>query len=160
MNQTVLSKWLKFIIIGTGACGLLVYLLVVPMLGQAIAAYEQGAYDNCYWPWLLFIWATGIPCLMALFLAWKIAANIGADLSFSLSNARLLKWISILAAGDAAFFFVGNVLLLFLNRNHPGIVLFSLIVVFAGIAISVAAAALSHLVMKAADLQEQSDLTI
>ena len=38
--------------------------------------------------------------------------------------------------------------------------LMCLIVVFVGVAISVAAAALSHLVMKAAMLQEQSDLTI
>ena len=36
----------------------------------------------------------------------------------------------------------------------------SLIVVFVGVAISVAAAALSHLVMKAALLQEQQELTI
>jgi hypothetical protein len=33
-------------------------------------------------------------------------------------------------------------------------------VVFAGVAITVAAAALSHLVRKAAALQEESDLTI
>ena len=42
----------------------------------------------------------------------------------------------------------------------PGIILFSLLVVFIGIAIAVAAGALSHLVRKAALLQEQSDLTI
>ena len=65
-----------------------------------------------------------------------------------------------MAAGDSAFFFVGNVILLFCNINHPGIILISMIVVFAGIAITIAAACLSHLVRKAATLQEQSDLTI
>ena len=44
--------------------------------------------------------------------------------------------------------------------NHPGIILYSLIVVFAGVAISVAAATLSHLVLKAAKLQEENDLTV
>jgi hypothetical protein len=44
--------------------------------------------------------------------------------------------------------------------SHPGVTLLSLLIVFAGIAIAVAAAALSHLVHKAAALQEQSDLTI
>ena len=44
--------------------------------------------------------------------------------------------------------------------SHPGVALFSLIVVFAGVAVAVAAAALSYLVKKAAVLQEQSDLTI
>ena len=49
---------------------------------------------------------------------------------------------------------------MFLNMNHPGIVIMSLLIVFAGTAIAVAAAALSRLVKKAAALQEQSDLTI
>ena len=47
-----------------------------------------------------------------------------------------------------------------MNMNHPGIVLLAMVVVFAGIAVTVAAASLSHLVSRAADLQEQSDLTI
>ncbi|MBQ8231263.1 MAG: DUF2975 domain-containing protein [Lachnospiraceae bacterium] len=160
MKQTALSRWLKFIIIGVGICGLIVYGIVIPMLGQTIAAYEKGAFDYCYWPWLGFIWITGIPCYIVLVLAWKIANNIGADKSFSLSNAKFLKWISMLAIGDAAFFFAGNIVYLFLNMNHPGIVLFSLIIVFAGVAVAVASAALSNLVLKAEVLQEQSDWTI
>ena len=160
MKQSSLSKWLKFIIAGVGVCGLIVYFLVVPALGLSLAQYEKGSFDHCYWPWLGFLWATGIPCYAALVLAWKIASNIGADRSFSGENAKLLKWISALAAADAGFFFLGNILLLFLNMNHPGIVLVSLIVVFAGVAISVAAAALSHLVAKAQVLQDQSDWTI
>ena len=159
MKQTSLSKWLKIIIIGCSICGLLIYALVMPSIGQTLAS-ENPEISSYFWPWLIFIWVTGIPCYIALFFAWKIAANIGVDKSFSLSNAKLLKWISILAAGDAAFFFLGNIVFLLLNMNHPSIVLLSLIIVFAGVAISVAAAALSHLVMKAADLQEQSDLTI
>ena len=39
-------------------------------------------------------------------------------------------------------------------------VLLSLVAVFAGVAVAIAAAALSHLVAKAADLQAESDLTI
>lgn len=160
MKQTSLAKWLKFIILGVAVCGIIVYAFVVPMMGQTVATLEDGAFDYCYWPWLIFIWATAIPCGAALVCAWKIAGNIGADRSFSLANAKLLKWISVLAAGDAVFFFAGNIVLLFLNMNHPGIVLLSLLVVFAGIVIAIATAVLSHLVMNAAELQEQSDLTI
>lgn len=160
MKQLSLSRWLKFIIIGVGICGWIVYTMVIPMFGQLIALYEEGAYDHCFWPWLIFIWLTAIPCYMVLFFAWKIASNIGADKSFSASNAKLLKWISVLALFDAAFFFTGNIVYLFLNMNHPGIVLFSLLVVFAGVAVAIASAALSHLVMKAEVLQEQSDWTI
>lgn len=160
MKQAYLANWLKCIIIGVGICGLIVYFLVVPVIGRTIAVMEQGVYDHCYWPWLIFIWVTGVPCYTVLVLAWKVVCNIGADRSFSLPNAKLLKWISVLAAADAALFFAGNIVFLFLNMNHPGIVLFSQIIVFAGIAVAVAAAALSHLVLKAADLQEQSDYTI
>ena len=77
-----------------------------------------------------------------------------------MENAKLLALISRLAAGDAVFFFVGNVALWLLDMSHPGVVLLSLLVVFAGVAVSVAAACLSHLVRKAAVLQEQSDYTI
>lgn len=159
MKQDTLSKWLKMIIAGVGVCGLIIYAAVVPMLAEAVGD-RYPEFSGCQLPWLILIWVTAIPCYLALILAWKIAANIGADRSFSIENAKLLKWISVLAAGDSAFFFVGNLLYLLLNMNHPSIVLLSLLVEFFGAAISVAAAALSHLVRKAADLQTQSDLTI
>lgn len=44
--------------------------------------------------------------------------------------------------------------------NHPGVILALVLIVFACVVASVVAAVLSHLVVKAADLQEQSDLTI
>ena len=159
MGQKALSKWLKAILIGVGVCGLIVYFLILPEVGRStIDSYSE--FSGWYWPWLIFLWATGIPCYTALVFGWKIAANIGKDRSFSMENAKLLKWISWLAAGDAAFFFAGNVVFLFLNMNHPGVLILSLLVVFAGVAVAVAAAALSHLVEKAAALQEESDLTI
>ena len=159
MEQEKLAKWLKVIIIGIAVCGIFIYAFLIPGYGEMIVHdYPEFAY--CYTPWLIFITLTAVPCYIALFFAWKIFTNIGKDNSFSKDNAKYLKWISWLAAGDAAYFFIGNVVLFFLGMNHPGIFLYSLIVVFAGIAISVAAAALSHLVLKAALLQEESDLTV
>lgn len=159
MEQKALSKWLKIILIGVGICGLIVYFIIFPSYGKSIVA-EYPEFSNRYWPWLIFLWMTGIPCYIGLMLGWRIATNIGKDNSFSTENAKYLKWISWLAAGDGILFFIGNVVLLFLNMSHPGVTLFSLLVVFAGIAVTVASAVLSHLVQKAAILQEQSDLTI
>lgn len=159
MKQDTLSKWLKLIIVGSGICGIIIYAAVIPMLARAMVDHYPE-FSNCQWPWLILIWVTAVPCYIVLVLSWKIAANIRADRSFSLSNSKLLKWISILAATDSAIFFAGNLIYLLLSMNHPGIVLFSLLIEFLGVAISVASAALSHLVMKAADLQMQSDLTI
>lgn len=159
MEQKTLAKWLKIILIGVGFCGLIVYAAVIPGYGASLVS-QYPEFSGRYWPWLIFLWLTGVPCYAALVLGWRVAVNIGQDRSFSLENAKLLAGISRLAAGDAVFFFAGNVALLLLNMSHPGVVLLSLLAVFAGVAVSVAAACLSHLVRKAADLQEQSDLTI
>lgn len=159
MEQKTLSKWLKCIIIGVAICGIIIYSAVIPSLGQAIV-YDYPEFSHYYLPWLIFIWMTGVPCYCALIFAWKIVTNIGTDCSFSEENAKFLKWISVFAAGDAAFFFLGNIVLAFLNMNHFGIVLLSFLVTFIGVAISIASAALSHLVKKAAILQDQSDWTI
>ena len=160
MKQESLSKWLKFIIVGVGICGLIIYIFVIPMLGESFVSVDENAFRGFLWPWLIFIWVTAIPCYIALVFSWKIAANIGQDRSFSMENAKLLKWISALAVGDAAFFFAGNLVFWLLNMNHPGIALFSLLIVFIGVVVAIASAALSHLVAKAAVLQDESDLTI
>ena len=159
MNQKSLAVWLKVILIGVGLCGLVVFFVIFPAYGRSLAE-EAPEFENRYWPWLVFLWISAVPCYAALVFGWFIACNIGRDRSFSEENAKHLRVISWLAAGDAAFFFTGNIVLLFLDMSHPGVTLASLIVVFGGVAVTVAAAILSHLVRKAAALQEQSDLTI
>lgn len=159
MELRALEKWLKGILIGVGICGLIVYFLLFPTLGSSIA-YDNPEYGFCYWPWLVFIWVSGIPCYIVLFIGWKIATNIGAGDSFTAETAKYFTWIAWLAAGDSGYFFLGNIILLLLNMSHPGVALCSLLIVFAGVAVTVLAAVISHMVIKAADLQEQSDLTI
>lgn len=159
MTQKKLALWLKLIIIVIAVCGIIAYAVVIPNYGMSLAA-RYPEFSGRFWPWLVFIWISGIPCYAVLVLGWLITSGIAKDQAFTVRNARYMKWISQLAAADSVFFLAGNLVLWFLNMSHPGIVLLSLVVVFAGIAVSVAAAALSHLIGKAADLQEQSDLTI
>ena len=159
MNQAVLSRWLKGIIVGMALCGLILYAWVIPQTGQELVR-QFPEFSACYLPWLVFLRLTGIPCYAVLAIGWKISANIGANRSFSADNARLLKWIAYLAAGDAAFYLIVNLVFLFLNMLHPSLLLLLLLVVFCGASVSVVCAALSHLVAKAAVLQEQSDGTI
>ena len=159
MRQESLSRWLKGILIGLAVCGVVVYVFVIPSCGKTLTE-DYPEFEGRYWPWLIFLWLTGLPCFAALVLGWRIAESIGKDRSFSPENAKQLKRISRLAAADSFFFFAGNAAFLLLDMSHPGVMLGSMLVVFAGIAIAVAAAALSHLVLNAADLQEQSDLTI
>ena len=159
MKQKTLSDLLKVFIVGLVAVVLIVCVWTIPSFGQSVVkANPEFAY--CYYPWLVFLLIAALPCFISLVLAWLIVDGVGKNNSFTLKNASLLKWISILAAGDAAFFFVMNVIYLFMNMNHPGIALMSLIVVFMGVLISIVAAMLSRLVREAAGLKEESDLTI
>ena len=159
MKQKSLSNWLKAIIIGMGFIGLAFYGLVVPALGNDLVSHYPE-YNDAYYLWVVFLWLTAIPCYIVLYLAWKISANIGKDNSFSKGNAVCMKYISMLAAGDSIFFFVGNIVYLVIGFNHPSVVLASLVIVFIGVSIAVAAAVLSHLILKAAQLKEENDLTI
>lgn len=159
MTQKSLSRWLKGVITGVAVCGAVIYFYLVPMLGQeTVKAYPEFSY--CYGPWLTVIWLSAVPCYLALYFGWKITVEIGRDNSFSVENARYLKRISTLALLDSGYFFLANLILLLLNMNHPGILLISLFVEFAGVSIAVTAAALSHLVQKAAEIQSENELTI
>ena len=128
------------------------------ILEQLIERYPE--FSGWYWPWLIFLWAVGIPCYAVIILLLKIASKIANNRSFSIENANYLKWISWIAAIDSAFFFVGNAVFMLLGMSHAGVLIGMMILLLFGIAISVAAAVLSHLVKKAAALQEENDLTI
>lgn len=160
MSQRSLANWLKTIIIGIGICGLLLFGVLLPTFSQTLHLPELDHFNHAVIAWLIFIWIAAIPCYVVLVFAWKVALHIGNDHAFSIENAKLVKNISILAAVDSVFFFLGNIVLLIANMNHPVILLASFIIIFIGIAISVAAKVLSHLIMKAQILQEQSDFTI
>ena len=86
--------------------------------------------------------------------------NIAADRSFCEENARRLRTVSTLAAVDAAYIPLCDLILFLIGGAEGIMLLLSVIIVFVGIAVSTAAAALSHLVLRAAELQELSDLTV
>ena len=159
MNQLSLSKWLKVIILCAGLIGIAIYCIVFPVYGKDIAnMYPE--FSQAYWPWLIFIWITAVLCYCVLFFSWRIACSIGNDHSFSMENVNNLKRISYLAASDSLILFAGNIIFLFLNMNHPSVLLASLIIVFTGIAIAVTSAILSHFVANAVAMKEENDLTI
>ncbi len=115
--------------------------------------------SDMYIPWLVLFIISAIPCYVILYLGWRVAVNIGKDRSFSLENARHIKLASKIILFDALYFcceclHVENIC------ESSGVILALVFIVFACVVASVVAAVLSHLVVKAADLQEQSDLTI
>ena len=159
MKLITIEKYLKLIIIGFAICGLLVYAFILPGFGQSLAS-QYPEFAHWYYPWLIFLWITVIPCYLVLFSAWKVAGNIGADRSFSYENGKYFKKIAFYAGADSIFFFVGNIVLWLAGYNHPGIVIASMILVFFGAAIALASRSLAQLVDNAAELQEESEWTI
>ncbi len=159
MKQKSLSRWLKIITIGMAIIGAVLYFAVFPVIGNEMAE-RYPEYAHCFYPWLIFLWLTAVPCYIVLIFVWKTAGNIGRDNSFCKDNAVMMKNIFLLAAIDSAFFFVGNIVYWLIGFNHPSILLASFVIVFLGVSFSVAAAAISHLIFKAADMKEENDLTI
>ncbi len=159
MTQRSLAKWIQGILIGFAIVGAIFYAGIIPMIGKDIVA-ENPEMAYMYYPWLIFLILTAIPCYIFLVFGWKISVNIENDNSFCQENAGYLKKMAHLALGDTVFFLVGNIIYLCLNMNHPGVLLGSFMIDFVGVAVSVGCAALSHLVLNAAEMKAENDLTI
>ena len=159
MEQHRLIQWLKFLVIFAAGCGIVMDLGVLPGVGSWMVDLAPE-FGGCFWPWLVFLWVLSVPCYVALWMAWKIFTDIEKDRAFTMENAERMGTISFLAAADAVLLIVGNVVYLLLNMNHPGILLAAFFIALVGIAIAIAAAMLSHLIRKAAKLQDESDWTI
>ena len=145
MKQKKLANLLKLMIIGVGVCGLFVYAMVIPPLGKEM---------------LFAVLLTASPFYVALVHSWKIMSNIANDDSFTIENADLLAKIASLARIDSVFLLAWSVLFFTIKLINLQILVVSLFIVFIGIVVAAIFAALSHLVLRAADLQDQYDLTI
>ena len=159
MTQKKLAGWLHAVIIAAAVCVLLVYLWLLPItLKDLSIAYEVGAF--LYLPALVFTELTGVPILIALGFAWMIAGEIGRDNSFSHRNANYMQIIAWLALCDVVYFQLGILVFAFCGIMHPSIFIAAFLLDCVGLAISVCAAALSHLIRKAAVIREENDMTI
>lgn len=159
MKPVKFAKWLKAVIIGCTFIGLVSVIYVLP----ECVSYFKGMYPEFSdWviPWSVLIYTCSVPCFVAMFYSWKIAVNIQNDKSFCSDNAALFKKFSYLSIGDSVLYFLGCLILFFMGMNHPGLMIIEMLIVFIGLAVFVCTAALSYLVGQAADLQEESDLTI
>ena len=159
MTQTKLAAWLRAVILAAAVCVLLVYAWLLPMtLMELLNDIRCGAF--LYTAVLTFLELTGVPILIALGFAWSIAAEIGHDNSFSRKNAVSMKWIAVLALGDVIYFQLGILVFAFCGCCHPALFIPVFFLDCVGLAISVCAAALSHLILKAAAIREENDLTV
>ena len=159
MKQSELSKWLKVIAAVAALCCVALGAYIMPLLGDDVVQ-QFPEYRNMYWPCLVFFWVTELPVLAALVCAWQIFTQIGRDNSFCMENAARLRTVSRLAILDTVLYVLAAVALAVLKLLHPSLLIADMAVVFVGLAVAVASAALSHLTQKAASLKDENDLTI
>lgn len=159
MEIKKLSKLLKVILTGLFILSIILYAFVIPLIGKTIAE-ANPEFSSWYLPWLIFICLTSIPVFMALFYSAKISKNISNDMAFTEENSKYLKYISKLALTDSIIFFIGNIVMLLFNMNHPSVLILSFWISFLGLSLYVIFSLLSYFVSKAAILKDENDLTI
>ncbi|MBQ3584256.1 MAG: DUF2975 domain-containing protein [Lachnospiraceae bacterium] len=159
MNQKKMSILLKGIAIMVGIMGALFLIILMPMLAKDCKEiYKEFAY--LYWPGICYGWLIGIICFGALYQFWKICNEIGKDNSFSMENIKSLNTISMLAFLVAAIWFAGLVGLIMIGSMSISFFLLMSLATLVSLAISIIAIVLSHLVRKAYELKQESELTI
>lgn len=159
MKSRTLAILIRIILAGFALCGIGIYIFILPSIGQSFVDHAPE-FSYAYVPWMIFLLITLIPCYIVVVLGFMIASRIAKEDAFSFANSKLLKGVAICAAADSAFFLLGNIVLLFVNMNHPGIVLLSLLIVFIGASIAVASYVLSELTANAAAIRDENALTI
>ncbi len=158
MNQKNLSIWLKVTVVGLGVVVSVCFALITSYKREL--SQQSPGFESLYNAWMIFIGMTYFPDLKVLHYFWKIASNIGKNRSFCKQNASIMKMISIIAAICSIYLFAGSIVFWIIGLNEPIILLISIVIVLLGTAFSVAAAVLSHLILKAAEMKEENDLTI
>ena len=161
MEQKRIANVLNLFSVAVAVVGALFFFWYLPhMIKNWIDTVALGARGWLYRVLVGRAWIIAVLCYLALWKFWKICNRIGADNSFCRENARAMKFISILAflaAGvvlgvDAWLYFVG----LLGKIQAVG----HFFIIFAACGLGVVALALSRLILNAALLKEENDLTI
>lgn len=156
MSSKTLGTLMRVSVIAAAISGLFICTYAVPSWGKSII-YAYPEFSGWFWPWLIFAWIVAIPCFIVLVYVWKVSGAVKQETVFTILTARWVKMGALLVLLDAAILFVGNIVLLLLNMNHPGVLLLSVIGVFFIIALALFAAVLARYLTKAAVLQEESE---
>jgi hypothetical protein len=159
MTSKALGNLMRIAVIAAAVSGLFLCTYVIPSWGRGIIS-ENPEFSGWFWPWLVFIWLVTLPCFAVLVFVWKVSGAVMRDTVFTFLTAKWVKAGAVLLLSDAALLFIGNVILLLIGMNHPGILLMSVIGDIFIVALALLAAVLSRYLTKAAVLQEESEGTI
>ena len=159
MEMKKLARLLQLALIGAAVLGVAVFGVFVPEVGLRTAE-ANPEYGAAYWPWLIFLWLCAVPCFLSLVPGWRVFGRLAQKNAFCIENGKDMKRIAGLAFFDTALFLVGNVVMAAFGWHHPGLMLAACAVALCGALIGVVAQVLGMLVLDAANLREENDLTI
>ncbi len=157
MKRPGLVRTLKGTIIFLAAMVAVCYAVIFPQRIRE-TGMESAGVSWLVTPGIIAVSISAIPVAIALVLFWQICTEIGRDNSFCHKNASRLTGIGFCALVDTGYCAVGTVTVEILVGSPVWIL--GLMVCTVGLAIALAAFLLSHLVLKAADMKAENDLTI
>lgn len=159
MKHVVLARCLKGIEIFIVLIGVLFYAVMVPAI---ILNFGRSfpKFGYLVTPSIVIISLSAIPVLIVLAAFWMICSNIAKGNSFCMMNAKYLTAIGICSIIDSVYCFAFAVYLGSIGASSPGTLIISLGITVIGLAIAVAAFLLSHLVYKAALMEDEIKHTV
>lgn len=164
MKQKEMARWLKLVTVLAAAAGVFLVAVLIPALLDRLIP-EDSCAAILWLPLVGFCWLTAAPCFACLFQFWGICTRIGEDRSFCSENAAALKRISQFLFADCACYLIlsAGIAVLGVIIQARALLLATILLVtilLVGVTLTVLSAALSHLILKAAQLQSDVDLTI
>lgn len=162
MQQKELSLCLKVLdaVITLGCLWLILYFLPHGGYRLMSGALDFAPFDA--WPvqTMVAAFVAATPVATVGIKCWFIFTDIGNDKSFTVVNARRLRTVSIVSLVEAVVFIVIAAICSFVQILVPGMLIVFLICTITSFALSIVGAALSHLTLKAALIQDENDLTV
>lgn len=110
--------------------------------------------------WCLTVGGTIIPFIPAFIRVWQISVLVNLDKTFSKDTAKALSGISNCAFIQGIYLLIGKLTLIIIGFSDPNDVFVILILVMLAFVAGLVFAVLARFVQKAAELQEESDLTV
>ena len=159
MSSKTLGTLMRCSVLAATICGLFLCIYIVPSLGESII-FANPELNSWLYPWLIFAWLFSAPCFVILVYIWKVSGSVAHETVFTMQTAKWVKTGAVLLLSDVAFLLIGNTILIFLNMNHPGVLLLSVVGSIFAVALALLAAVLSRYLAKAAVLQEESEGTL
>ena len=158
MNQMRISYILKIFSILAALIGGVFFFWYIPLIIEEIGFLSD--LNSLVLPGKIGMWSIAVLCYMALYFFWRICTRIGEGNSFCLENASMMKNIGILSLIASLLIIAGDIYMETLHYLNGALIIFSIFSLFVGIGITVVCYSLSQLIIHAAKIKEENDLTI